>query len=63
MRHRVYIAPALTWEINPNTSLTFLTRYQHDTGHLGFPLPAAGTVLPNPNGEIPLNLFVGELRT
>jgi iron complex outermembrane receptor protein len=60
MRHRVYIAPALTWEINPNTSLTFLSRYQHDTGHLGFPLPAAGTVLPNPNGEIPLNLFVGE---
>jgi iron complex outermembrane receptor protein len=59
-RHRVYIAPALTWEINPSTRLTFLGRYQHDTGHLGFPLPAAGTVLPNPNGEIPLNVFVGE---
>jgi len=60
MRRRVYIAPALTWEINPNTRLTFLSRYQRDTGHLGFPLPAAGTVLPNPNGKIPLNVFVGE---
>ncbi|HTQ60471.1 MAG TPA: TonB-dependent siderophore receptor [Candidatus Solibacter sp.] len=59
-RRRVYVAPALTWEINPDTRLTILSRYQHDTGHLGFPLPAVGTVLPNPNGEIPVSLFVGE---
>lgn len=59
-RHRVYAAPALTWNINPNTQLTVLGRYQHDTGHLGFPLPAEGTVLPNPNGDIPVNRFVGE---
>jgi iron complex outermembrane receptor protein len=59
-RHRVYVAPALTWDIDPNTQLTLLGRYQHDTGHLGFPLPAQGTVLPNPNGEIPISLFVGE---
>jgi len=59
-RHRVYVAPALTWDISPNTKLTILGRYQHDTGHLGFPLPAEGTVLPNPNGEIPISLFVGE---
>jgi iron complex outermembrane receptor protein len=59
-RHRVYVAPALTWDISPNTQLTLLARYQHDTGHLGFPLPAQGTVLPNPNGEIPISLFVGE---
>jgi iron complex outermembrane recepter protein len=59
-RHRVYVAPALTWDISPNTQLTLLGRFQHDTGHLGFPLPAEGTVLPNPNGEIPISLFVGE---
>jgi iron complex outermembrane recepter protein len=59
-RHRVYVAPALTWDISPDTQLTLLGRYEHDTGHLGFPLPAAGTVLPNPNGEIPISLFVGE---
>jgi iron complex outermembrane receptor protein len=59
-RHRVYVAPALTWDISPDTQLTLLGRYQHDTGHLGFPLPAEGTVLPNPNGEIPISLFVGE---
>jgi iron complex outermembrane recepter protein len=59
-RDRVYVAPALTWDINPDTKLTLLGRYQHDTGHMGFPLPAQGTVLPNPNGEIPISLFVGE---
>jgi iron complex outermembrane recepter protein len=59
-RHRVYVAPALTWNINPNTQLTFLGRYQHDTDHLAFPLPARGTVLPNPNGEISISRFVGE---
>jgi iron complex outermembrane receptor protein len=59
-RHRVYVAPALTWAINPNTQLTFLGRYQHDTDQLAFPLPARGTVLPNPNGEIPISRFVGE---
>ena len=41
-RHRVYVAPTLTWDISPDTQLTLLGRYQHDTGHLGFPLPAAG---------------------
>jgi iron complex outermembrane receptor protein len=59
-RHRVYVALALTWAINPNTQLTFLGRYQHDTDHLAFPLPARGTVIPNPNGEIPISRFVGE---
>src|SRR5258706_8846582 len=59
-RPPVYVAPALTWDISSDTQLTLLGRYQHDTGHLGFPLPAEGTVLPNPNGEIPISLFVGE---
>lgn len=59
-RHRVYVAPALTWDISPDTRITLLGRYQHDTGHLAFPLPAEGTVLPNPNGEIPISLYVGE---
>jgi iron complex outermembrane recepter protein len=59
-RHRVYVAPALTWDISPDTKLTLLGRFQHDTGHLAFPLPAYGTVLPNPHGQIPISRFVGE---
>ncbi len=60
-RNRSYVAPALTWELGPATTLTFLGRLQRDHGRLGFPLPATGTVRPNPNGEIPIDLFVGEL--
>lgn len=59
-KRRIYIAPALTWEISPQTTLTFLTQFMHDEGLLAMPLPAAGTVLPNVNGEIPIDRFVGE---
>jgi iron complex outermembrane receptor protein len=38
-----------------------LSRFQHDNGRHGFPLPAAGTVLPNPNGKLPISTYVGEL--
>jgi iron complex outermembrane recepter protein len=41
-RQRVYVAPALTWDISPDTQLSLLGRYQHDAGHMGFPLPAEG---------------------
>ena len=59
-KERVHIAPSLTWEIGPDTTLTFLTKYEQDWDILDFPLPAAGTVLPNPNGPIPISRFVGE---
>ena len=52
---RYLIAPVLTWQINKNTKLTFEAelRDQQQVPRTG--LPAIGTVLPNPNGRIPLS--------
>lgn len=58
---RYYIAPALTWQPDADTSLTLLGRWQHaDTMAGGGFLPAEGTLLPNPNGPIPVNRYTGE---
>ena len=59
--NRQYIAPSFTWRPNENTSLTVLTHFQReDIGPtLGF-LPASGTLLNNPHGEIPRSRFTGE---
>jgi iron complex outermembrane receptor protein len=54
------VAPSLTWEIDPKTKLTLLTSYQKDDDKMGFPLPAIGTVLPNPNGQIPITRNIEE---
>lgn len=58
---RVYVAPALTWRPSPETRVTFLSHFQEEktATTLGF-LPAEGTVLPNPNGRIPADRFIGE---
>jgi len=56
---RFFIAPALTWQIGPDTSITVLTSVKNDDIDMAFPLPAAGTVLPNPNGEIPISRYIG----
>jgi iron complex outermembrane receptor protein len=58
-KRRAFVAPALTWEIGPDTVITFLTQHVHDWDTLGFPLPAKGTVLPNINGDIPISRFLG----
>ncbi|MDF5726071.1 MAG: TonB-dependent receptor [Rhizonema sp. PD37] len=57
---RYFISPVLSWQIDKNTKLTLEAEYldnkqQDDNG-----LPAVGTVLPNPNGKIPLNRNVNE---
>lgn len=57
----LYLAPSLTWNPQPGTSLTLLASYGKDRGT--FPhqyLPPQGVVLPNPNGQIPENRFLGE---
>lgn len=59
-KQRTYVAPALTWDIGPNTTLTVLSNYLHDSSLMAMPLPAVGTVLPNINGDIPINRFLGE---
>ncbi|WP_306397201.1 TonB-dependent siderophore receptor [Telluria beijingensis] len=59
--NRRYIAPALAWKIGPQTSLTVLAHYQKDDGGgRAQPLPPEGTLLPNPNGTVPLDRFLGE---
>lgn len=56
---RLYIAPSLTWKISDFTTLTILARYRDITGTADMPLPAVGTVLANPNGQISSDFFTG----
>jgi iron complex outermembrane recepter protein len=58
-RSRTYIAPSLTWDIGDRTSITLLTSYQKSRYVPVRGLPAEGTVLSNPNGNIPFSRFVG----
>lgn len=60
---RRQIAPSLTWKISDATTLTLLTSYHRSDGRLAWPLPAAGTILPNPNGKISSDLYTGEPDT
>ncbi|VCU68603.1 Ferrichrome-iron receptor precursor [Pigmentiphaga humi] len=58
---RRLIAPSFTWRPSADTSLTLLTHYQHDDLIPQYQaLPAAGTLLPNPNGQLPRERFSGE---
>ena len=59
---RYYIAPALTWKIDGQTSLTLLGYFQRDkvlNDGGGF-LPAYGTLLPNPLGQLPTDENLGQ---
>ncbi|PAX18634.1 TonB-dependent siderophore receptor [Vandammella animalimorsus] len=57
---RRFIAPALKWQPSANTALTLLAHYQHDRTAYLYGLPVEGTLLPNPNGRIPRERFIGE---
>lgn len=57
---RTYIAPALKWQPDANTSLTLLAEYQKDHTVYLDGLPAEGTVLANSNGRISRTVFTGE---
>jgi len=60
-RQTYLVAPSLTWQIGERTTLTFDAEYQSITGTKSdWGLPAEGTVLPNPNGEVPRDLYRGE---
>ncbi|MBW4485549.1 MAG: TonB-dependent siderophore receptor [Tildeniella torsiva UHER 1998/13D] len=55
------IAPVVSLEFTENTRLTLDTRYADATfDSIPFGLPAAGTILSNPNGQIPRNVNVNE---
>jgi iron complex outermembrane recepter protein len=58
--YRWYVAPAVTWDATPATTVTVLSRLQLDRVYYGFPLPAKGTVLPNLNGALPIDRYIGE---
>lgn len=58
---RLYLAPSLTWRPSAATSLTFQFLAQKDgSGSTSQFFPWEGTLLPNPNGQIPTNRFIGE---
>jgi iron complex outermembrane receptor protein len=58
---RYTLSPALTWRPSPDTTLTILSNYTYDPAswYSTF-LPARGTVLPNPNGQIRTSFNVGD---
>lgn len=57
-QNRLYISPALKWQIGAQTSLTVLGTFQRDRDRPFSPLSAWGTVLPNANGETPIDFSV-----
>jgi iron complex outermembrane recepter protein len=57
---RFSIAPVLSWQIGKQTKLSFEGLYVNSQTPQRNGLPAQGTVLDNPNGEIPKDQFVGE---
>ncbi len=59
-RRNYLIAPVLTWQISPATKLTFEGEYSIGQQPNARGLPAQGTVLPNINGKLPRDRFVGE---
>ncbi|MEH2081244.1 MAG: TonB-dependent siderophore receptor [Nostoc sp.] len=54
------IAPVIRWEISPKTNFTLEADYTNAKNLPLYGLPAVGTVLPNPNGEIPRNRNINE---
>lgn len=59
--NRVFIAPAVTFKPNEDTSITFLSNYQKDKAGWGLQFfPPSGTVWSNNGRTIPVNRFGGE---
>jgi iron complex outermembrane receptor protein len=60
---RVFVAPSLTFRPTADTTLTVMAQYQRiqsDGGGAPQALPAVGTLLPNVNGAIPTNRYIGD---
>jgi iron complex outermembrane receptor protein len=51
---------ALAWKLTPDTDLTLVAGYNKGKSHYDYGKPYDGTLLPNPNGRIARELFVGE---
>ena len=59
-RDRYLVNPVVAWQIGDNTELTFEYEYRNIQLPNDFGIPASGTVLNNPNGDIPVERFIGE---
>ncbi|RQS75675.1 TonB-dependent siderophore receptor [Burkholderia sp. Bp8963] len=58
---RVALAPSFRWRPNADTSLTVSATYLQDWGDISSNfLPAQGTVLPNPNGQLDHDVYSGD---
>lgn len=58
---QLMIAPSLTWAPTKDTSLTLYGYYQRDRPVFSPRFyPAIGTLLPNPAGQIPRDVFLGD---
>jgi iron complex outermembrane recepter protein len=58
--HR-FIAPAFTWHPTSDTTLTILANYQSDPkGGLYNFVPSVGSIIANPNGQIPTRFYAGD---
>lgn len=59
-QRRIFVAPSLTWQVTPQTTLTIIGRYVDDKLNPWSPTTAYGTVLPNPNGPISIKLSIND---
>ncbi|MEH1899383.1 MAG: TonB-dependent siderophore receptor [Nostoc sp.] len=59
-RKRPFVSGVIDWQLDRNTKLTLEAEYLEANQTFDYGIPAVGTVLPNPNGKIPLSRFVGE---
>jgi len=57
---RLYIAPSLTLNFDDFNTLTLLANYQKDHTNMELGLPAAGTLLKNPNGKLSKDTMLGD---
>ena len=58
---RVMVAPSITFRPSPDTDLTLIGLYQEDDGGSTSQfLPLVGTILPNPNGQLSNDTFIGK---
>lgn len=58
---RYAVTPSVSWLPDGTTTLTVNGFYQHDPRGGGYgSVPLAGTILPNPNGPIPDDIYVGD---
>ena len=59
-QQRYLVAPVLSWQIGDRTNLTLEADFSAVEGPLDLGIPAVGSVLPNPNGDIPRDRYIGE---